>query len=160
VYWQAEQRGARIVEGADTGDWRTEPTDLASRVWIPIMARDQVPQTRRIDLCRTRLATPVTALVVNPERTMEFATREWVDWFKHRRLLEPIGGVPQRSWRRRTTHNRKGPPWWPDSSKCISGKTVAVPGLRRECQLRAGEGWATHSESGRLWTGGISLPIV
>lgn len=26
--------------------------------------------------------------------TVEFATLEWVDWFNHRRLLEPIGNVP------------------------------------------------------------------
>ena len=25
---------------------------------------------------------------------MEFATLEWVDWFNHRRLLEPIGDIP------------------------------------------------------------------
>ncbi len=25
---------------------------------------------------------------------IEFATLEWVDWFNHRRLLEPIGHVP------------------------------------------------------------------
>jgi transposase InsO family protein len=25
---------------------------------------------------------------------VEFATLEWVDWFNHRRLLEPIGSVP------------------------------------------------------------------
>jgi putative transposase len=25
---------------------------------------------------------------------VEFATLEWVDWFNHRRLLEPIGGIP------------------------------------------------------------------
>jgi transposase InsO family protein len=25
---------------------------------------------------------------------VEFATLEWVDWFNHRRLLEPIGDVP------------------------------------------------------------------
>jgi transposase InsO family protein len=25
---------------------------------------------------------------------VEFATLEWVDWFNHRRLLEPIGKVP------------------------------------------------------------------
>ncbi len=24
----------------------------------------------------------------------EYATLEWVDWFNHRRLLEPIGHVP------------------------------------------------------------------
>ncbi len=25
---------------------------------------------------------------------VEYATLEWVDWFNHRRLLEPIGHVP------------------------------------------------------------------
>ena len=25
---------------------------------------------------------------------VEFATLDWVDWFNHRRLLEPIGHVP------------------------------------------------------------------
>ena len=25
---------------------------------------------------------------------LEYATLEWVDWFNHRRLLEPIGDVP------------------------------------------------------------------
>jgi transposase InsO family protein len=25
---------------------------------------------------------------------VEFATLEWVDWFNHQRLLEPIGNVP------------------------------------------------------------------
>ena len=25
---------------------------------------------------------------------VEFATLEWVDWFNHRRLLEPIGKIP------------------------------------------------------------------
>jgi putative transposase len=25
---------------------------------------------------------------------VEFATREWVDWFNSRRLLEPIGNIP------------------------------------------------------------------
>jgi transposase InsO family protein len=25
---------------------------------------------------------------------VEYATMEWVDWFNHRRLLEPIGHVP------------------------------------------------------------------
>jgi putative transposase len=26
--------------------------------------------------------------------SVEFATLEWVDWFNHRRLLEPIGNIP------------------------------------------------------------------
>ena len=25
---------------------------------------------------------------------VEFATLDWVDWFNHRRLLEPIGNIP------------------------------------------------------------------
>jgi len=25
---------------------------------------------------------------------VEFAALEWVDWFNHRRLLEPIGNIP------------------------------------------------------------------
>jgi transposase InsO family protein len=32
-----------------------------------------------------------------PWRTLdavEYATLEWVDWFNHRRLLEPIGNIP------------------------------------------------------------------
>jgi len=27
-------------------------------------------------------------------QAVEFATLEWVDWFNHRRLLEPIGNIP------------------------------------------------------------------
>ncbi len=27
-------------------------------------------------------------------KAVEFATLEWVDWFNHRRLLEPIGNIP------------------------------------------------------------------
>ncbi len=26
--------------------------------------------------------------------SVEYVTLEWVDWFNHRRLLEPIGNVP------------------------------------------------------------------
>jgi transposase InsO family protein len=29
-----------------------------------------------------------------PFEAVEFATLEWVAWFNHRRLLEPIGNVP------------------------------------------------------------------
>jgi transposase InsO family protein len=25
---------------------------------------------------------------------VEYATLEWVDWFNHRRVLEPIGNIP------------------------------------------------------------------
>jgi putative transposase len=26
--------------------------------------------------------------------TVEYATLEWVDWFDHRRFIEPIGNIP------------------------------------------------------------------
>ena len=29
-----------------------------------------------------------------PFEAVEYATLEWVDWFNHRRLLEPIGNMP------------------------------------------------------------------
>jgi len=29
-----------------------------------------------------------------PFETVEYATLEWVDWFNHWRLLEPIGNIP------------------------------------------------------------------
>jgi len=32
---------------------------------------------------------------------VEFATLEWVDWFNHRRLLEPIGYVPPAAYEAR-----------------------------------------------------------
>ena len=36
---------------------------------------------------------------------VEFATLEWVDWFNHRRLLEPIGNVPPAEFE--AAHRRK-----------------------------------------------------
>ena len=41
---------------------------------------------------------------------LEYATLEWVDWFNHRRLLEPIGYVPPAEfeaahWRRETPNS-------------------------------------------------------
>ena len=34
--------------------------------------------------------------------TVEFATLDWVDWFNHRRLLEPIGYVPPAEYEARS----------------------------------------------------------
>ena len=43
---------------------------------------------------RKRLKASTTkATSTNPDQ-VEYATLEWVDWFNHRRLLEPIGYVP------------------------------------------------------------------
>ena len=39
------------------------------------------------------LGVRVTLIEKRP-RLLEFATLEWVDWFNHRRLFEPIGNVP------------------------------------------------------------------
>jgi len=30
----------------------------------------------------------------NHLEAVEYATLEWVDWFNHRRILEPIGNIP------------------------------------------------------------------
>jgi Integrase core domain len=56
---------------------------------------------------------------------VEYATLEWVDWFNHRRLLEPIGHVPPAEfeatyWRRRPQAPSK------DSSSPASGEPGAV----------------------------------
>jgi transposase InsO family protein len=39
---------------------------------------------------------------------VEFATLEWVDWFNHRRLLEPIGHVPPAEFED-AYHRKEGP---------------------------------------------------
>ena len=54
----------------------------------------------KIVCCDDRLNPPFKAEVIHrrgPWRhaeAVEFATLEWVDWFNHRRILEPIGNVP------------------------------------------------------------------
>ena len=40
---------------------------------------------------------------------VEFATLEWVDWFNHRRLLEPIGNVPPAEAEARYYDQREAP---------------------------------------------------
>lgn len=55
---------------------------------------------------------------------VEFATPEWVYWFNHRRLLEPIGNIPPQkpnndtmpcwmtsSWLRNLNQINSGDPW-------------------------------------------------
>jgi putative transposase len=45
---------------------------------------------------------------------VEYATLEWVDWFNHRRLLQPIGNVPpadlEAAYHRREDPSRTGGP--------------------------------------------------
>jgi len=43
---------------------------------------------------------------------VEFSTLEWVDWFNHRRILEPIGNIPPAEleanyWRKEEQENLK-----------------------------------------------------
>ena len=40
---------------------------------------------------------------------MEFATLEWVDWFNHRRLFEPIGDLPPAETKRATIRRSQRP---------------------------------------------------
>lgn len=47
----------------------------------------------------TREAAVIVWLIDQPPafvclEAVEFATLEWMDWFNHRRLLGPIGGIP------------------------------------------------------------------
>ncbi len=40
---------------------------------------------------------------------VEFATLEWVDWFNHRRLLEPIGNIPPAEFEAMYFENQEAP---------------------------------------------------
>ncbi len=40
---------------------------------------------------------------------IEFATLEWVDWFNHRRLLEPIGNIPPAEFEAMYVHSQEIP---------------------------------------------------
>jgi transposase InsO family protein len=40
---------------------------------------------------------------------VEFATLEWVDWFNHRRLLEPIGDIPPAEFEAMYYEDQEGP---------------------------------------------------
>ncbi len=56
---------------------------------------------------------------------VEYATSEWVDWFNHRRLLEPIGNIPPAERRKTTTVRRTQPPR-PNSTNRASDEPGAV----------------------------------
>ena len=40
---------------------------------------------------------------------VEFATLEWVDWFNHRRLLEPIGHIPPVEFEQQHYYHQEAP---------------------------------------------------
>jgi transposase InsO family protein len=52
--------------------------------------------------------------------TVEFATLAWVDWFNHRRLLEPIGNIPPPRRRRPIMPSSRRSPWRRDSNQMAS----------------------------------------
>jgi transposase InsO family protein len=56
---------------------------------------------------------------------VELATLTYIDWFNHRRILEPIGDIPPAEWKPTTTVRRAQPPR-PDSSQRASGRTGSV----------------------------------
>jgi Integrase core domain len=56
---------------------------------------------------------------------VEYATLEWVDWFNHRRLLEPIGQVPPAEFEA-VYWTREDPSHTPDSKTCVSGEPGAI----------------------------------
>ncbi len=53
---------------------------------------------------------------------VEFATLEWVDWFNHRRLLEPIGTIPPAEAEEHTTPYWTCQPWPHNLNQTASGK--------------------------------------
>src|SRR5512135_2281579 len=57
---------------------------------------------------------------------VEFATLKWVDWFNHRRLLEPIGNIPPAEAEDRYYAMLEQTPWQRDSNQTASGKPGAV----------------------------------
>ena len=62
---------------------------------------------------------------------VEFATLEWVAWFNHRRLLEPIGNVPPaeaeaRYYAQAKVQALRCKPWPPDPNQIASRKPGAV----------------------------------
>ena len=57
---------------------------------------------------------------------VKLATLEWVHWYNHRRLFEPLGHVPPAGFEYTIPINCKSRRWLPDSSKSPSGIPGAV----------------------------------
>jgi putative transposase len=55
---------------------------------------------------------------------VEIATLEWVEWFNHRRLLEPIGNITSAEAEERTTPCWTRQPWLRDLNEMASVNTV------------------------------------
>ena len=65
---------------------------------------------------------------------MELATLQWVSWFNHHRLLEPIGYIPPAEAEANYYRNSpiRPPWWWPDLNQPAS----TIPGAVQS-QVRA-----------------------
>ena len=66
------------------------------------------------------------------KESLELATLEWVSWFNHQRLLEPIGYIPpaeaEANYYRQPASK---PPWWrPDLNQPAS----TIPGAIHSCR--------------------------
>jgi len=57
---------------------------------------------------------------------VEYATLEWVDWFNHRWLLEPIGDVPPAEFEQAYYRQLEESAMAPDSNKRVSGIPGAI----------------------------------
>jgi len=63
------------------------------------------------------------------KESVELATLEWVSWFNHHRLLEPIGYIPPAEAEANTTGNSPTrPPSWPDLNQPASTEPGAIQG--------------------------------
>jgi DNA-binding PadR family transcriptional regulator len=61
---------------------------------------------------------------------VEFATLEWVDWFNHRRLLEPIGNVPRAEKELEYYQNLESA----EGGLTQTTEPPVIPGRFRQCQ--------------------------
>jgi hypothetical protein len=76
---------------------------------------------------------------------VEFASLEWMDWFNHRRLLEPIGNIPPAEAEHATMPKPRAPPWRRDSTQPASGKPDAVQGTMSRYKRIIGNPLRSHS---------------
>jgi hypothetical protein len=63
-------------------------------------------------------------------QALEYAMLEWVDWFNHRRLLEPNGNVPPAELEASHYQSTGQLPMAADSNRELFGKLGAVPEAR------------------------------
>ena len=92
-----------VISPSNAGTDRVTKRELyassgVGHYWLADPA-SQTLETYRLDPTTTRWvdsgAFDATARArIPPFEAVELATLEWVDWFNHRRLLEPIGNIP------------------------------------------------------------------